>query len=164
MRTITAPEPIDGWPQVFLAGGITNCPDWQSTVISLLAGFSGGVLLNPRRSNFPIYDPNAAREQIAWEFRALRSAHIFSMWFCASESVQPICMYELGCHLERLRDQPARVVIGIEPGYKREQDVRIQTELANPEIAATIEADLAAHADRIRQACLLWEAKPCGKF
>jgi len=156
MKVITAPEPFPALAcretSVFLAGGITGCPDWQQEVIGLLAGVGTGTLLNPRRENFPIHDPNAARAQITWEFHALNRADIFSMWFCAGPSDQPICMYELGRHLTK--HAPRHVIIGIEPGYRREADVRIQTELVNVELASRISTTLVSHAYNIQRAIL----------
>lgn len=74
MRVITAPEPLnikDDDVVVFLAGGITNCPNWQWNVIKLLKDavndYPNLVILNPRRDNFPIDDPNASEEQITWD-------------------------------------------------------------------------------------------------
>lgn len=71
MKVITAVEPlvhdgadVVGCPSVFLAGGITNCPQWQQEVIDRLQGYEiECTILNPRRANFPIGDPSAAREQ-----------------------------------------------------------------------------------------------------
>jgi hypothetical protein len=149
-------------PWVFLAGGITDCPDWQQEIrVALGGGDLPGTLLNPRRADFPIHDPNAAVEQITWEFHALNAADVFSMWFSAGPSVQPICMYELGRHLARwehdfakCRRPGMRVCVGIEPGYLRAQDVLIQTKLVveqdTPEIA--IAASLAEHAENIAAA------------
>ena len=117
---------------VFLAGGITNCLDWQSEVIQKLyvydKKYSLGNLFvfNPRRKNFPI-NKKEARKQIEWEFNAIKNSDIFSMWFCNAFSDQPICMYELGRNL-CLNNF---VVLGVEPGYKREQDVHIQTRLVS---------------------------------
>ena len=127
MRVITAVEKIkrnDGL-MIFLAGGITNCPWWQNEIIEMLKGCVG-TILNPRRKDFPIGDPNASLEQITWEFNALEKADIFSMWFSNAESDQPICMYELGRHIALREDKMGTVVIGVEPGYRREQDVYIQ--------------------------------------
>ena len=93
------------------------------------------MIFNPRRENFPIGDKNAAYEQIQWEFDQLEKCDIFSMYFCAGESDQPICMYELGRNILRMQNKfPAdwqeRIIISVEDGYKRKQDVLIQTELA----------------------------------
>ncbi len=138
MKVITAPECLQDLPcpSVFLAGGITNCPEWQEEAINKLSDLDMGCLLNPRRKNFPIEDPNAAREQITWEFRALEKADIFTMWFSNAPSDQPICFYELGRNLA-MREVALRlnsVVIGVEKGFKRSQDVYIQTELVCPNI------------------------------
>lgn len=121
---------------VFLAGGIVNCPDWQNVVIEKLRAYDkkhslGNLFIfNPRRKNFPIKDKSAAKKQIEWEFNALEDSDIFSMWFCNAPSDQPICMYELGRHL----CTSDLVALGVEPGYKREQDVYIQTSLVDDSI------------------------------
>jgi hypothetical protein len=129
MNVITAPDNKSSFEgvSVFLAGGIQKCPEWQDEVISIMQN-DEGTLFNPRRKNFPIHDPNAAIEQITWEHVALGIADIFSIWFCNADSDQPICMYELGRYLAL--KSPQAVVIGVEPGYRREADVRIQSSLA----------------------------------
>ena len=80
-------------------------------------------------------DPNAAEEQIKWEFNMLEQCDIFSMYFCAGESDQPICMYELGRNICRMQmrfptNLEMRLAITVEKGYKRETDIRVQTSLA----------------------------------
>lgn len=122
-------------PFVFMCGGITNCPDWQQDFVKLMESQPKGTLLNPRRANFPIGDPNAAREQITWEYNALRdSAQMYIFWFSYS-TVQPIVLFELGARLaERRIGAPRPILIGIEEDYIREQDVRIQTELVDSTI------------------------------
>lgn len=125
-------------PSVFLAGGIMGCPDWQSEMVNLLWD-AGLVLLNPRRKDFPMGDPLAAQAQIEWEHDRLRLADWILFWFPAS-TLCPIVLYELGAW--SMTDKP--IAIGIEPGYQREQDVRIQTALVRPDvpIVSTLE-DLA---------------------
>lgn len=141
MKVITAPEQYERKKDdvfCFLAGGITNCPDWQQEVINELqkANFEHLIVFNPRRENFPINDPNAAKEQIEWEFKYLEQTDIFSMYFCASESDQPICMYELGRNLALMSKRyhspydAEHIVVSVEDGYKRAKDVEIQTDLA----------------------------------
>ena len=142
MKLITAIEHYEKHPDdilCFLAGGITQCSDWQSEVIKELKKYDAEhlVVFNPRRENFPIHDPNASEEQIKWEFEQLQRMDIFSMYFCNSKSVQPICMYELGRNLVGMEhrfpdDFTDRIVVSVEKGYSREQDVRIQTKLAIP--------------------------------
>lgn len=146
MRIITAPEPYI--PQehdvtVFLAGGITNCPNWQSEVIKDLnvdyKYTDTFVLFNPRRENFPIDDPSAADKQIEWEYKMLERCDIFSMYFSSGDSDQPICMYELGRNILRMQmkyptDWKNRIIITVEDDYKRKQDVLIQTKLATQDM------------------------------
>ena len=84
----------EGDKSLFIAGGITDCPDWQQDIVKLLSD-TDITLLNPRRSNFPIHDPNAALEQIAWEHEMLRCARAISFWF-PKETICPIVLYELG--------------------------------------------------------------------
>jgi len=152
MRVITAPESweLDGDEiAVFLAGGICKCPDWQKEVIDILSSMSEEstknlVIFNPRRENFPIGDPNAAHEQIEWEFHALEACDIFSMYFCGGESDQPICMYELGRNIARMQmryplDWDDRIVISCEEGYKRANDVKIQTSLATDDMVGVLD-------------------------
>jgi hypothetical protein len=129
---------------VFLAGGITNCRDWQSEVIEYLKQYEVNNELdlrvyNPRRPNFNI-ETDDPEEQIRWEYNNIGSATIFSMYFCNSESDQPICMYELGMHLGRIGHitvsslslvyENYNTIISIEDGYKRANDVIILTKLA----------------------------------
>jgi len=69
MQYIESPENYSNKPDrmaIFLAGGITNCPDWQSEIVDSLQNFDI-TLLNPRRKKFPINDPGASKEQISWE-------------------------------------------------------------------------------------------------
>jgi len=134
MKYTEAPTPLKNLerPLVFLAGGITNCEDWQKRVVEGLKkeGIEKGTILNPRRAEFPIHDPSAAREQILWEQEALWLANIISIWFAGGPSVQPIVMFELGCHLGRfcIGGGPDRLLVGVDPGYRRKQDVYIQLE------------------------------------
>lgn len=177
MRVITAPEKIDknvNDVMCFLAGGITGCHNWQKEVIDYLRkkeekglDLSGLVLLNPRRDNFPIGNIEAAEEQIGWEFYAIYMSTIFSMYFCGGKSDQPICMYELGevlgsrfalfriPDLYNISDEYTlnSVIVDVENGYKREQDVVIQTRLMTKNnTIVNIGADPISHAERIIKA------------
>jgi hypothetical protein len=120
-------ETID-WPAIFLGGGITGAPDWQTEISTML---DHCIILNPRRANFPMHDPHAAQEQIEWEHRHLRRADGILFWFPKINAAGcPITLYELGAWT--MTTKP--IFIGIEPGYVRESDVRIQTQLARPNI------------------------------
>ena len=115
--------------KLFLAGSITDCPDWQSEVIERLKNFEGLTIYNPRRKNFPIHDPNAAEAQIVWEYNHLREADMISFWFDKG-SLGPIVLYELGRWANS--NDKKTICIGIDPEYKRKQDVEIQTRLVKP--------------------------------
>jgi hypothetical protein len=148
MEVVIAPNKINPYSgfklSVFLAGGITNCRDWQSEVIEYLKQYEVNNELNlrvynPRRPNFNM-ETDDPEEQIRWEYSNIESTEIFSMYFCNSESDQPICMYELGMHLGRIGHitdsslslvyENYNTIISIEDGYKRANDVIIQTKLA----------------------------------
>lgn len=120
---------------VFLSGGIVDCPDWQSEVVNKLKDINI-TIFNPRRKNFPIHDPNASFEQIKWEFNKLRDADILSFWFSRG-SLNPIVLFEYGSALERDK----KIVIGIDPDYERRLDVEIQTSLISPHLMITHSID-----------------------
>lgn len=138
-------------PKVFLAGGITECPDWQSKVIKEVTkqirvnDEADLVLLNPRRPT-PSLDP---AEQIAWEYRYLEAAHLISFWF-PKESVCPIALFEYGNYAF----SSVFVVTGVEPGYPRAHDVVVQTALRRPD--AMIHSTLDAVVDEIVNFWKMW--------
>lgn len=142
MLVIEAPTSIFMSPtnsiHVFLGGGISDCKNWQEEVIEYLQQKEDTddlVILNPRRKSFNINDKSAANKQIEWEFNQLSHADIFSMYFVNSDSVQPICFYELGRYLVRMQDRfpetyKNRIIVSVEDGFSREIDVKVQTSLA----------------------------------
>jgi Nucleoside 2-deoxyribosyltransferase like len=139
-RYVEAPHEYDGGdePRIFLAGGITRCPDWQSTAVELLADLPV-VILNPRRSDFRLTDdPTATENQIRWEHRHLERAQVVLFWFAEGPSVQPIALYELGA----LAASRRRIAVGTHPSYIRRSDVRIQLALSRPDV--TVHSSLAA--------------------
>ena len=117
-----------GYKSIFLAGGITGCPNWQQEMKQMLKD-TDLILLNPRRANFPIHDPNAANEQITWEHKHLSKAGAILFWF-AKETIQPIVLYELGAW--SMTDKT--IFVGVHPEYPRRQDVEIQTSLVRPNV------------------------------
>lgn len=155
-QIITAPiedEPL--YKSVFLAGGITNCKEWQKEVIAELCDENISVY-NPRQEHFDIADKNASYKQILWEYERLEKMDIFSMYFCNDNSDQPICMYELGRNVVRMQnrfpnDWQNRIVVSVENGYKRMQDVVIQLQLCAPSILVDTNGNAKAHAQRIKQ-------------
>jgi len=141
-------EPAPGdLPVVFLAGGIVGCPDWQIRAAAVLTGHRV-VVLNPRRRQFPIGDPEQTPVQIRWEHRHLHLPGIVTMfWFPACDpkvTTQPIVMFELGAALGEQRP----LVVGADPNYPRVEDIHWQVELArpgtvvHPTLADTIDATL----------------------
>lgn len=141
-------EEVASRPSVFLAGGITDCPDWQAEICGLL-GDTDLTVLNPRRANFPIHDPDAAAEQIRWESAWLEDADAVLFWFSRG-SLNPIVLFEYGMRLGWRRgrnDLP--IFVGCDPEYPRLQDVRIQTALEDKTI--TIHSNLHDLADAVRR-------------
>ncbi len=118
--------------KLFLAGGITNCPDWQSYAIDQIKDIEDLTVYSPRRKDFPIDDPNASEEQITWEYNKLAEADITLFWFSRG-SLNPIVLYELGLWGNAKIDEDDRgyVFVGIDEEYERKQDVIIQTNLAH---------------------------------
>jgi hypothetical protein len=115
--------------KLFIAGGITNCPDWQADLIEEIKAFPNLVVYNPRRTNFPMNDPNASEAQIAWEYEHLRDADIIIFWFSRG-SLNPIVLYELG---RWGNSSDKKIVIGLDPEYERKKDVMVQTLLSRPD-------------------------------
>ncbi|MFE6286614.1 nucleoside 2-deoxyribosyltransferase domain-containing protein [Streptomyces sp. NPDC057877] len=139
---------------LFLAGGITGCPDWQRDAVRQLDELGcEATVLNPRRASFPQDDPRAHDEQVGWEYAALRRADVILFWF-RPETAQPIVLYELGFHAAR---DGAALVVGAHPHYERRRDVLAQLARARPDItvhdslSATVGAAVEAVA-RIRRA------------
>lgn len=110
---------------LFLAGGITNCPDWQEATGIVLA--DDYAVFNPRRRFFDVDDPTVENDQIEWEHHYLHKADIILFWF-PKETLCPITLFELGCFL----NTPKTLIIGVEPGYLRSRDIDIQVGLARP--------------------------------
>lgn len=134
MKIVTAPNnPPSGvnyYVKVFLAGGITGCRNWQETTIEILKQYEkiydlGNLLVfNPRRPDFDIGKNDEEIEQIKWEHKWLNKCNIVSYFFDNSESVQPITLYELGRYTHKKKS-----IITVTEGYKRQNDVLIQTAL-----------------------------------
>lgn len=138
-KTLTAPE--SDRPSVFLAGGISGCPDWQADMVKLLDTVDV-TIFNPRRPDFPMGDKQAGRRQVKWEFCHLRRADFILFWF-AEETLQPIALFELGAWSMAPN---SKLFVGTHPNYGRRFDVITQLKLVRPDvepIAQTLE-DLAS--------------------
>lgn len=160
MRLITAPEDyialsVEEIP-CFMAGGLQKC-EWHDTFLDYFNGQDTDhfVLYNPKRSSFDLSDPEVSRKQIEWEFRYLnmyigKKPYIFSMYFDSSESVQPICFYELGRYLALLEKvQWEHVVVSCHPEFLRKLDVHVQTALATQKKVIVRECYPDVHARRV---------------
>jgi len=130
MKYVEAPvyaDPVG--PSIFLAGGITNCEDWQKYAVDYFTR-DEVTIYNPRRADFDITDPTATEKQIKWEFTYLSKADRILFWFPGGESVQPITLYELG----RYAALGKRLIVGADPEYLRREDVVTQMKLARPDL------------------------------
>jgi hypothetical protein len=134
-----APSPA----YIFMAGGISGCPDWQTMMIDGLKDAEGS-LFNPRRKDFDIKAPDVAQIQIQWEFDHLRKADAISFWF-PEESVCPIALFELGAW--SMTGKP--IFVGCHPGYKRLNDVVMQLRLARPDVK--VESSLLALVAQVKK-------------
>jgi hypothetical protein len=127
MQLIEAPNIYPENADLFLGGGITNCPDWQAQVVEMLED-TNLVVLNPRRS--AAFTGDIADEQIRWEYEALRAAKTVLFWF-PKETLCPITLFELGVFSQR---KDTRLIVGTHPDYARRFDVQVQMELSRPEV------------------------------
>jgi hypothetical protein len=114
----------------FLAGGITDCPDWQQEIRGLLKD-EKVILVNPRRKHWDMSGGDeASRKQITWEYNNLRAVDMILFWF-PKETMCPIVLLELGSWLVK-RETP--IFVGVHPKYERKLDVETQTKLARPNV------------------------------
>ena len=131
MKYVEAPNEVSGSrvaTELFLAGGISNCPNWQQELVMKLQD-TDLIIFNPRRANFPMGDEEAGRKQIAWEWKYLQRADYISFWF-PRETLCPITLFELGSWSM----SETKLFVGCHPDYPRRFDVEIQLALRCPEI------------------------------
>ncbi len=128
MQYIECPT-IFGKPSLFLGGGISGCPDWQSELVELL-GATDLTLVNPRRKRFDVRNKDNTELQIQWEYLMLRRCDGVLFWF-PKETLCPIVLFELGSHL-MVPGKP--IFVGMDPDYARRIDVEVQTKIIRPEI------------------------------
>jgi hypothetical protein len=113
---------------LFLAGGITDCGNWQAEVIKMLVN-TGLVVINPRRKNWPMGDDAAAEQQIRWEHEHLQKSSMILFWF-PPETLCPITLFEYGKWLVRTKP----LFVGCHPRYRRLHDLQVQTMLERPNL------------------------------
>lgn len=136
MRYIEALNMYNGDdPSLFLAGGISGCPDWQQDMVAKLRQRTKLVILNPRRAQFQP-DKNTEKAQVGWEHHHLRKATAISFWF-PKESICPITLFELGAWSITNK----KIFVGADPDYPKFQNIQIQMALvrASMTIVTSIE-------------------------
>lgn len=120
----------DGRVTVFLAGGITGCPDWQRDIRCFLSAINQPVMTwNPRKKDWNMEcdgSPDAVLKQIKWEYERLEAADIILFWF-PKATLCPIVLHEFGRYNTKEQLKNRRLVVGTEEGYARHMDVELQT-------------------------------------
>jgi hypothetical protein len=119
---------------IFLAGGITGCPDWQRTAGELMRDHEV-VVLNPRRATYTPATADVLAEQIAWEYHHLQQVDYTLFWFPACDprvTVQSITLLELGTAMADARLRGRAITVGADPNYPRRADLRLQLAHALP--------------------------------
>ncbi len=130
-----------GGDGVFLAGGISNCPDWQAGVQQKIADATDLAVINPRRTNWDMSaGDSASYEQITWEYVHLRASKYTFFWF-PKETDGPITLFELGSALER----DTKVFVGCHPEYNRKLDIHAQVMLRQPDTLVLEDLDVLTH-------------------
>ena len=114
-------------PSVFIAGGISNCPDWQTHMVSFMDTSLYDVV-NPRREGGFDITGTTAREQIEWEHSALSKIDSCIFWF-PCETLCPITLFELSKQLLRAKQKSVCLVVGWHPDYQRAFDLEVQIDL-----------------------------------
>ena len=127
MELYQAPTPVPPSLDLFLAGGISNCPNWQALMLSSLSDLAISVA-NPRRDAYD-YAMDEAR-QVEWEHHALNRSKCVSFWF-PEETLCPITLFELGRFASQTQTP---IFVGLHPRYGRHVNVTTQLRLARPEV------------------------------
>lgn len=129
---VQAPSEIksDDGIKLFIAGGISNCPQWQDQLIKKLINDSRLIypnkkiiLINPRCEDCPLEEP-----QTKWEYKKLRKSDIIIFWFSIG-SLNPIALFEYGSYI---KSRSKKIIVGCDPDYLRKNAVIIQTKLVHP--------------------------------
>ena len=132
MKLIAAPDQspiLSKEKTLFLAGGISNCRDWQRDMIEKLKK-ENLTLINPRRENWDMNaDPEESARQIEWEHMMIGISKGIMFWF-PNETLCPITLFELGAALRT----HTNIFIGCDPDYKRKFDVEVQVSLVRSDI------------------------------
>ena len=140
MRVVRAPELyLASTPgkTLFMAGGITGCPPWQSMLLARLGVTNNLIVFDPRQASFDVKNPEAASSQVAWEYHHFRHADAISFWF-PEETLCPIVLFELGAWSF---DMENKIFVGMHPNYPRRLDVELQMALHRPGLEIVYDLD-----------------------
>lgn len=132
---------------VFLAGGIKDCPDWQTDFAKKVLDIRSNIrVYNPRRPKFDDTSDAMLKEQISWEYEAINRCEMILFWF-PKEGQCMTTLYELGRCEEKLRDGEA--FVGIEDGYVMKNHVIKQLQMIDSDfvVSSTLE-ELFASAEK----------------
>jgi len=113
---------------IFIAGGISDCPDWQQDVVDIIDNDYWDVV-NPRRVGGFDRTGDTAEAQITWEHTALTMSTVYLFWF-PKETLCPITLFEYGMALERAANRKIMVAAGWHEDYQRAFDLGVQSKLA----------------------------------
>lgn len=121
---------------VFIAGGISNCPNWQDDIIPVINN-SKFDIVNPRRLTGFDSTGDTAEEQIIWEFDALEKVDSCLFWF-PKETLCPITLFELGKMLVKATLTDLQLVVGWHEEYARKFDLSVQISLMEPKFIGPV--------------------------
>lgn len=147
---------------LFLAGSITGVGDWQTDIVDFPCVKSRNIsglgtnydgisdyfhTFNPRREHYDTLIPGVEKEQITWEYFCINHHCANILFWFGKETVAPITLYEYGRAL--LTFDHSRIWVGVHPEYPRKNDVIIQTNLVNSDLADNIVYSLSSLAEKI---------------
>jgi hypothetical protein len=149
MLVVTAPEQVESFaePSIFLAGAITNAPNWQPQAAKLLTP-AFATAFNPRRPAgfLPPEHPEYLQsytEQVQWEHRYLPASSVVLFWL-PKEALAITTRFELGWYFGMLSSSNQadrrRFVVGIEPGVFSDLYYRIVLPQVGIPVHETLEA------------------------
>ncbi len=149
MLLVTAPErPISfERPAIFLAGGITDAPEWQPIAAELLGG-AFATCFNPRRIDgfAPPDDPEYVqryKEQVEWEHHYLLAVDIVLFWL-PKEAPCITTRFELGwwfgLNFGLVNEFKRPFVVGVEPGVNGENYFRTALPASGIPVHSSLEA------------------------
>ena len=131
--TISLPKPRPNYTpkNIYLSGGISKCPDWQTVLTNALEE-SPITIVDPRNRKINVSSLSSLElcELATENHRMLLECEAFCVWF-PEESKSPASLFELGA-LASMLERP--LFVGAHPNYFRSKDVKIQTRLIRPEI------------------------------